>query len=162
MNTSTNGVRVRKAVLDDLMDIQHLNHDLFIHDNDFNHDLNLNWPHTGGEQYFRDYINRPEQFLSIVAVENNQVVGYLNARIQETDAVYIGRRAEVENMCVREAVRSKGVGTLLMSEFKQWAKEKGASRLMVEAFSANERAIRFYEKNGFKPYALIMSQELNS
>lgn len=154
------GVKVRPATLDDLADIQRLNHDLFIHDNHFNHDLNVEWPYTGGEQYFRDCITKPERLTSIVAIENDQIVGYLNARIQEVHGIYIGLRAEIENMCVEKTDRGNGVGTLLIDEFKQWAKEKGADRLMVEAFSANDGAIRFYKKNGFEPYALTLSQEV--
>lgn len=154
------GVKLRLATLDDLVAIQRLNHDLFVHDNRFNHDLNLEWSYTSGEQYFRDCITKPEQLVSIVAVEDTQVIGYLNARIQQVHGAYIGLRAEIENMCVAEVYRGKGVGTMLIEEFKKWARGKKADRLMVEAFSANDDAIGFYEKNGFEPYALVLSRKL--
>lgn len=149
---------IRIATLDDIPAIQKLNHDLFLSDNEFNQDLDLNWPNTEeGVQYYTEAVNS-ERFLSIVAEENGKVIGYLNGYIRKPSTIYKGVRAELDNMCVSEAARSKGIGSALIDEFKKWAKEKGAERLMVEAFSKNERALVFYAKNGFEPYATILTQ----
>jgi len=151
---------IRIATLDDISAIQKLNHDLFLTDNEFNQDLDLDWPNTEeGVQYYTEAVNS-ERFLSIVAEENGKVIGYLNGYIRKPSMIYKGVRAELDNMCVSEAARNKGVGSALMAEFKKWAKEKGAERLMVEAFSKNERALAFYAKNGFEPYATILTQTI--
>lgn len=153
------GLRVRRARLEDLQTIQRLNHELFKHDNDYHHDLNLEWPYEpDGEAYFRSCIEGDDLFVSIVAEYDGAVVGYLNGGIRKPHSAYLGKRAELENMCVTAEFRGYGIGTKLIDEFKSWAHDQGADRLIVEAFHGNDEALRFYEKNGFRNYALTLSQ----
>ena len=51
--------------------------------------------------------------------------------------------------------QGKGTGTALMNELKDHLKEKGVSSLMLSCGMGNEKAIRFYKKNGFKMIANI-------
>lgn len=156
MNTLT----VRSAFIGDVPTIQKLNHDLFVSDNEHNHDLNCDWPYSEeGEKYFREAVES-EKYLSVVAEIDGMVVGYLNGFLKAPSTIYLGVRAEIDNMCVDASIRHKGVGTALINEFKKWAKERGVERLMVEAFSGNDEAIEFYKKNGFIPYADVLSKEV--
>jgi GNAT superfamily N-acetyltransferase len=149
---------IRLATQRDVPTIQKLNHDLFLSDNEHNHDLDCDWPYSEeGEKYFRDAVDS-EKYLSIVAEVDGVVVGYLNGFLKVPSVIYLGKRAEIDNMCVDATFRAKGVGTALINEFKKWAKEHGVERLMVEAFSGNESAIEFYKQNGFTPYAEVLSQ----
>lgn len=151
---------IRKATQEDVPTIQKLNYELFLSDNQWNHDLGCDWPFSEeGEKYFRDCVEQ-ERFLSIVAEINGKVVGYLNGSIKHPSNIYLGKRAELDNIYVDEAVREKGVGTALVNEFKKWAKNNGAERLMVEAFSGNEQAVEFYKKSGFEPYAARLSRRI--
>lgn len=154
---------IRKATIDDLPTIQKLNYQLFVHDNEYHHDLNLGWPYEpDGDEYFRSCIEPSDRLVSIVADYNGAVVGYLNGRIRQPHSAYLGKRAEIENMCVAAAFRGRGIGTQLIDEFKVWAYSKGAERLIVEAFSGNDQALRFYEKNGFSSYAITLNQQLGA
>ena len=151
-------MNIRTATIQDLTVIQELNHELFLTDNRHN-DLYTEWPYSEvGEQYFRQCIEDSNTLLSLVAEDKNEVIGYLNARIQARNSAYLGRRAEIENMYVRDEFRSKGIGKLLVEGFKEWAKKKGAARLMVEAFTGNHGAIKFYKNQGFSDYANMLSQ----
>ncbi len=153
-------ITIRKATQEDVPTIQRLNHELFLSDNQWNHDLGCDWPFSEeGEKYFRDCVEQ-ERFLSVVAEIDDKVVGYLNGSIKNPNAVYLGKRAEIDNIYVDEAVRKGGVGTALVNEFKKWAKDHGVDRLMVEAFSENEKAIEFYKNHGFEPYATRLSQKI--
>jgi len=141
---------VREATQDDVLAIQKLNHDLFLSDNEHNHDLDCEWPYSEeGEKYFRDAVDS-ERYLSIVAEDGGKVVGYLNGFIKNPSTIYLGKRAEIDNMCVDAVNRDNGVGSKLVDEFKKWAKSRGVERLMAEAFSGNETAMGFYVKNGFE------------
>ena len=153
-------VIIRLATQNDVPTIQKLNHDLFLSDNEHNHDLDYDWPYSEeGEKYFRGAVDS-ERYLSVVAETNGDIVGYLNGYLKTPSTIYMGKRAEIDNMCVNADARHKGVGTALIDEFKKWAKEHGVERLMVEAFSGNSAAIEFYKRNGFEPYADVLSQGL--
>jgi len=64
----------------------------------------------------------------------------------------------LESICVRENQRSSGVGTKLVEEFIGWAGSQGAGRVSVTAYAANERAIRFYERFGFRPRSVSLER----
>lgn len=151
---------IRKATQSDVPVLQKLNRDLFLSDNQWNNDLDCDWPYSEeGEAYFRDAVES-EKYLSIVAEIDGQIVGYLNGFIKKPSNIYLGKRAEIDNMCVEATARGSGVGSALADEFKQWAKIHGVERLIVEAFSGNEKAIEFYRKNGFESYATILNQKM--
>lgn len=153
-------MKLRLTTQDDIPMIQKLNHDLFLSDNEHNHDLDCDWPYSEeGEKYFRGAVDS-EKYLSVVAEIDGVVVGYLNGFLKAPSTIYLGKRAEIDNMCVDGASRGKGVGTALITEFKEWAKKHDVERLMVEAFSGNLDAIEFYKQNGFSPYADMLSQEV--
>ncbi|KKU87557.1 MAG: GCN5-related N-acetyltransferase [Candidatus Gottesmanbacteria bacterium GW2011_GWA2_47_9] len=61
------------------------------------------------------------------------------------------RLAEIDNMGVTPAFRSKGIGIKLVEAYRQWAKEHGFDRLYVNAYYQNIKAIEFYKKCGLSP-----------
>lgn len=143
---------IRLARPDELKIVQDLNHELFVSDNRHHGDLNLNWPYEAdGEKYFRELI-AGEHGVVFVAELDGVVVGYVAGDMRRPHTGYYGRRAELENMFVTEAMRSHGIGGKLVEAFFGWCREQGADHVMVSAFSPNTRAIAFYEKQGFEPY----------
>ena len=154
-------VQVRSARIEDISAIQELNYQLFAHDDVYHHDLNMTWSQgSEGEAYFRWYIES-ESCLSVVAELDGKIVGYLNGSIREPDGIYLGKRAELENMCVTAHSRGHGVGSKLVDAFKNWAQAQGAERMIVEAFDGNEDALRFYEKQGFSGYSVTLSRVID-
>ena len=55
----------------------------------------------------------------------------------------------VDDLCVDEACRGQGIGTLLMDAAKKLAVEIGASSLELQVYEANPAALRFYERCGY-------------
>lgn len=154
---------IRKSTIDDLRSVQELNKLLFISDNP--HDgglLNVEWPlEDEGRDYFRGKV-LGETGVCFIAEVDNKIIGYLVAKVDKVEQNYRPvERTELENMLVLEAYRSKGVGKKLVSAFLQWSKEQGAQRVFVKAYSPNERAIKFYEKLGFKPHVLELEGDIN-
>ena len=56
---------------------------------------------------------------------------------------------EVRKMYLRPAARGSGVAQRLLDECVTWARAHGGRRLVLDTIDAMDRAIRFYERNGF-------------
>ena len=59
-----------------------------------------------------------------------------------------GRRCWVEDFAVDPRQRSKGVGAVLLSAVKEWARNGGATHLELDSGLARVDAHRFYEREG--------------
>jgi GNAT superfamily N-acetyltransferase len=67
----------------------------------------------------------------------------------------IGERvAEIESLSVLESERGQGVGARLVSA----ARDLGADRLLVSVVHANVGALRFYEREGFRPFYVLLME----
>jgi ribosomal protein S18 acetylase RimI-like enzyme len=86
-------------------------------------------------------------------------VGYAMLTIGPGPATWdLGERVgELESLSVMADERGRGVGQALLSAARAAARELGAERLFVGVAHANAGALRFYEREGFRPfYALLM------
>lgn len=110
---------------------------------------NLHWPSKEGREYFSALLSEAGA-VCFVAELAGEAVGYLAGRIGEKSTLRPVKVADLESMYVCEECRSSGVGTSLAAEFFSWAVEVGADRVSVTAYAANERAINFYERLGFR------------
>lgn len=72
------------------------------------------------------------------------------------------KRAELENTLVKTEWRDQGIGGKLFKEFSSWAKERGAKRLVVRAYSQNDKALNFYKKHGFTEISKVLEQDISS
>jgi diamine N-acetyltransferase len=61
----------------------------------------------------------------------------------------------LELMAVLPQFQGKGVGACLLDWFEQEGVRNGARNLWVCASSFNARAVRFYERHGFRPAAVL-------
>lgn len=155
-----NEVTVRLAKTEEQKPVQELNHQLFLSDARHFDDLNTNWPYEEGEDYFRKRIGG-EDGVCFVAEKHGTIVGYAIGGWSHLNfSAYKGKRAELENICVAEEERSHGVGALLVAALYKWAKQNGATHVMVDAYAPNLKAIRFYEMQGFEPYSNVLWHEL--
>lgn len=153
-------VLIRKAKPEELQIVQDLNHDLFLSDADKDPYLNLNWPYEDGKNYFQKMISG-ETGICLLAEISGQVVGYLAGSLKKEVPTYRPvQLAELENMFVKSEYRSQGIGEKLATEFLSWAKENGAKRALVSAFTPNTRALKFYARVGFKPYCTNLEADL--
>jgi ribosomal protein S18 acetylase RimI-like enzyme len=152
---------IREATLSDLEAVQHLNHDLFISDSSSDPLLNLNWPlEKVGKEYFRKKITQ-EKGICFVADDGGEVIGYVAGSITKEIPEYRPiLRAEIENIIVKSEHRSKGVGAELVKTFINWCRDNKVVKLHVEAYSPNKKAIEFYKKMGFEPFALDLEQSV--
>ena len=83
----------------------------------------------------------------LVAVEHGQIIGTLDfhghTRPQQRHSGQFG-------MSVRREHRGAGIGTKLIASLLGWASEHEVTRIELEVFSNNPRAVRLYERLGFE------------
>jgi len=86
-------------------------------------------------------------FPVIVAVEDGAVLGF--GSFGEFRS-WPGYRFTVEGTVhIREGIRGKGVGTLLLAELKRRARASGKHVMIAGVDSANEASLRFLQRHGF-------------
>ncbi len=66
----------------------------------------------------------------------------------------------IDDLCVDEAARGKGVGTALYRHVLDFAKQSGCYNVTLNVWACNENARRFYEKCGLSVQKIGMEQVL--
>jgi GNAT superfamily N-acetyltransferase len=96
-----------------------------------------------------DRLNERDDVRLLVAVRSDHVViGYLLGFVH--DAFFAnGPVAWIEEMCVSEPQRRRGVGRALEEEFALWAKDRGTKLIAL----ATRRAASFYATLGYEDSA---------
>jgi ribosomal protein S18 acetylase RimI-like enzyme len=121
--------------------------------------MNLDWPHEEGHDHFTKHV-REKSSLGLLAEVEGEAVGYLVGYVKGSTRMRPVRVAELESIYVRQAHREQGVGRRLVGRFLAWARERGAERVSVTAYAANESAIAFYQRIGFKAKELTLEMGL--
>jgi len=67
----------------------------------------------------------------------------------------------VDDLCVSEKARGKGIGAKLYEYVVNFALKNGCYNVTLDVWSCNEQAIKFYEKCGMKVQKVIMEKILN-
>lgn len=81
-----------------------------------------------------------------VAEDDGEIVGM--ALFYDTFSTWKGKMLYLEDFVVKEAYRSKGVGKLLFDKTLAYAQESGCKLMKWQVLDWNERAIKFYEREG--------------
>lgn len=136
------------ANINNVQALQDLNDEVFIDNSKYDDDLKLDWAQSEvGKKYFSDLVENPED-ICIIARDGERPVGYIAAE-PKIFGYRLSKYIEIDNMGVTPEYRSKGVGTELLTKVTEIAKQRGYKKLFVNSYWDNEKAISFYEKNGF-------------
>ena len=113
--------------------------------------LNLAWPNSRpGQRFIKKYFTGPDN-LMLVAEAQGEMVGYAcGGKVSTSLAWKRYRRFLLANVFITEAYRGSGIGTALTTTFIDWAKDRGAEKIKINAFTKNKSAIGLYKKLGFK------------
>ena len=96
------------------------------------------------------------------AVEDEHFLGYCFCQWKEyRDSSVSTDRKElyIDDLCVDETARGKGVATALFRHVTAVAKSEGAKFITLNVWEGNS-ALRFYEKMGMKPRKVFMDLPL--
>ena len=94
-----------------------------------------------------------------VAVEDDQVLGYgfCQVKTHELDPVFHDyTELYIDDICVDENARRKGVGSAIYKEILRYAKQRRCHNVTLNVWSFNEDAMAFYKKCGLKPQRIFM------
>ncbi len=110
---------------------------------------------------YRDRLLGGEDFIALVALKQDKVVGGLAAYQlrkfeQERSEIYI------YDLAVAAAHRREGIATALIAELKQIAKARGAYVIFVQADHGDDAAIALYTKLGRREDVLHFDIDIDS
>ena len=84
-----------------------------------------------------------DSFHGVLAEEGGEVVGYGGITVAVDSA-------DIANLAVVEYYRNGGIGSAVLGELLNFAKEKGAKKVFLEVRVSNAVAMALYLKCGFK------------
>ena len=107
-------------------------------------------------------MNKPGVAI-FIAAEEEKVLGYCFCFLKtyEKDPVLCDRtELYIDDLCVEESCRRRGVGKALYEAACRYAKEGRCHSVTLNVWSCNESALGFYEALGMKPQKIAMEQLL--
>ncbi|MBE7531152.1 MAG: GNAT family N-acetyltransferase [Chloroflexi bacterium] len=130
--------------------------------------------HEALPQVFRGHEEaaRPSTFLAahladdtmrvFVADVNGRLVGLilLKIRSEEHPIKYSQHYLHISTLIVAAEFQGQGVAQRLMDTAVTFARERGVSQLRLNVYNFNQRAIAFYEKEGFTTLSRHMWKKL--
>ena len=115
----------------------------------------LSWPERAAfENALADIISNDDANLSVAEVDG-EVVGYCLG-FDHYSFYANGRVAWVEEITVKEPLRRRGLGKLLMENFEEWSSNRGNKLVAL----ATRRAASFYERIGYEDSATFFRKLL--
>jgi GNAT superfamily N-acetyltransferase len=120
---------------------------------------NPDWARQYAAEEYGKHLANPDM-LVLVAQCDEAIVGHLLGGFYGASPMWTAPRAMLISTYVVPSRRGLKVGSRLVGQFTSWAKEKGAVQLRVTAYTANEGAIRFYQRHGFTPLDTTLAAPL--
>lgn len=103
--------------------------------------------HTNKEELLRSGFSESPKFGVLLAEYAGEAAGYVSFTYNYS--IWLGDAyLNIDDVFVKEAFRSKGIGEALMNSLREHAKAKGIPKIRWEVQSDNLQAIKFYERLG--------------
>lgn len=108
------------------------------------------YPELSAEKY-RRYLSDmiPKNYIQIGVFEDHQCLGITGC--WSSTKLWSGRYLEIDNFVVHSEHRSKGIGKMLTDYIDQKARKSGCTSIVLDAFTTNFAAHRFYYNQGYGP-----------
>ncbi|WP_236025391.1 GNAT family N-acetyltransferase [Flavobacterium geliluteum] len=108
------------------------------------------YPNISKEKYRAFLLDMiPHNYTQIGVFENNICLGITGC--WSATKLWTGKYLEIDNFVVHPEYRSKGIGKLMTDYIEQKALEIGCSSIVLDAFTGNFGAHRFYYNQGYVP-----------
>lgn len=120
----------------------------------------------GFDEALRDYLfvifEDPAQRIA-VAEEDGEICGFavLHHIVRpETPFMFERDFLDIDEFCVDEKRRRRGIASALIAFIRDWARAQGFKRIELNMWEFNEDALAFYEAAGFATYRRYMEMKL--
>jgi ribosomal protein S18 acetylase RimI-like enzyme len=108
--------------------------------------------HYSEEKLLSELLNPDSRFF--FASQGDDPMGYLKINQGMAQTVLPNDAGlEIERIYIDQAFKGRGIGKLFIDRAVESGKRSGANYLWLGVWEHNERAIRFYEKNGFHKFS---------
>lgn len=106
-------------------------------------------------------LNRPsrESTIRVAETPEGQPLGYVFVTTRED---YFTRQphAHVEILAVAPEAEGRGIARVLMQAAEDWSREQGYTRVTLNVFATNTRALGLYEHLGYRPETVHYLKDL--
>lgn len=118
------------------------------------------YPNISEEKY-KSYLQEmiPHNYIQVAVFENEQCVGLTGC--WSGTKLWSGKYLEIDNFIVHSEHRSKGIGKLLTDFVNQKATDLGCTMIVLDAFTGNFTAHRFYYNQGYAPKGFHFIKMIN-
>lgn len=148
-------MKIRKASVHDVEVLQQIGKQTFIETfSDFNTHENMSTYLNvafSTEKILDELRNIYSEFY--FAISGESIVGYLKINLENSQTEKkLDNSLEIERIYVLKSFHRKEVGQNLLNKAIEIAKDKSLRYVWLGVWEQNLKAIRFYEKNGFKAF----------
>lgn len=98
-------------------------------------------------------------YQQIIVLQNNQTIALTGVWI--STKLWSGKYVEIDSFVVHEDFRGQKIGDILIEEVHKIAKEVNANQIVLDAFTSNFKAGKFYINHGFEPKGFHFVKILN-
>ncbi len=158
--------RIRRGTVDDIDRLEPLWRALYAHHSSLDgmpavRPLADSWAHRRAQ--YENWLVQ-DGYTLLLAEREGEPIGYAVISINEGAATWdLGERtAEIETLAVLEGERGSGVGKALTDAAVEVAGEAGVDVIAVGVAHTNADALRFYEREGYEPFYVLMIRRPSS
>jgi ribosomal protein S18 acetylase RimI-like enzyme len=111
----------------------------------------------------RDVEESRHETILVACDERGAVHGALHVQVYDTPLALTmvpERRGHIETLIVARTRRRRGCGRALMTAATRWAREQGASQLLLTVWDGNDDAQRFYAALGYRTISQVLGTDL--
>lgn len=113
------------------------------------------WP----QERFDEAVAQRQLFAAKI---DGQIVGYVLVKIRDYARGGLVRRRVllIDEICVDESLRNRGIGTEMMIEVRAISKAFGCTDMQLGVYPQNNEALAFYQKCGFRIRSIDMHMKI--
>lgn len=115
------------------------------------------------KEYALDILKSEEQKMFVATDETLKIYGILIYKVKKVKYhanLKPSRVLWIEELCVDEKCRKKGIGKMLILEAENMAKELKCRRIELNCWEFNESAMKFYKEIGMKTQRRVMEKKI--
>lgn len=156
-------MRIRKAREKDIERINELLYQVCMIHHQGRPDLFKAGARKYSEQQLIDILNDEKTPVLAAVDDDDRLLGYafcVFKEVRNDNILTDNKSLYIDDLCVDERFRGKGIGGALYRAVKAFALEHGCDSLTLNVWSCNTAALAFYQQCGFTPQKTVMEEKI--